>query len=226
MQNKVVRDLTVNDIAKRLAMCTGESSAVHARQIRHWSKPLDDGEREPQSVMDAVYRTHISLDSPTAPRLYNVRHLAAAALFHGLAASRLDVEGLRTVAHLLRNNRTPHDDARAWQSFQGGFSALANDGLSLAMMFAKRIADGERPDDWRIYLELMLTRDGEIERGCVTTAPKGAQGGWEWRTPELRVINLSAFLPCLFRDEFGRAAYPGGEVAPDGTAIVWPEAGT
>jgi len=191
-------EFTVKDIAERLALCTGEPPAFHARQLRHWAA---------SGVLDALYPSHTRGDGKTAPRVFNTRHLAGCLLLHFYAVQRSDVEFLAKVASLMRNRSIAVADTRVWTPNGGGFSPVASDGLSIAMHFARKIAEGENPREWMIFFRIHLTDDGEVKGGTFLTEDGLARersGALNFYWIEERTVNVSALLPCMFRDGEGK----------------------
>lgn len=181
--------LTVGEMAERLALCTGETSAFHGRQLRHWAQA---------GVLDALGPWHTRGQGVTAARVFTTRHLGGALLLHHFANQRADIEFLGTVARLMRNDSVAHDDARVWEDLGGAISKRATDGLAIALQFAQKIARGEKPKDWQIFLSLHLTRDGEAGAGSFTTNVHASPFSALW--VEQRILDASALLPCIFRD--------------------------
>lgn len=187
-------EFTVKDMADRLALCTGDTPAFHARQIRHWAAT---------GVLEELMPTRVQGYGKTAARVFNTRHLAGCLILHFYAGQRGDVEFLSTVAGLMRNSTLDHGDPRILDENNPEKSAVTTDGLGLAMHFARKIARGEKASDWTIYLQISLTRDGTLRAGSLTNSPSTSSTlNYNW--VEERTLNVSALLPCMFRGEDGK----------------------
>lgn len=187
-------EFTIKDLADRLAMCTGDTPAFHARQLRHWAAT---------GVLDELMPTDVRGTGKTAARVFNTRHLAGCVLLHFYAGQRSDVEFLSSVATLMRNATLDRSDPRILDEKKSEKTPITTDGLGLAMHFARKIARGEKAKDWEIFFHISLTRNGDAEAGSFTTkkAPKTSALGLHW--VEHRTLNASALLPCIFCDENG-----------------------
>jgi hypothetical protein len=117
------KKMTVKDMAYRLAVATGQSETLHARQVRHWAQHdlfgFEDLER--------------SGDSRTASYFYNDRHLAAARLYALFTAMGWNIDQLREVSRKIKNiasndaPRIEHD----------GFCEIERNGLKVVVDAAK-----------------------------------------------------------------------------------------
>ncbi len=191
-------DFTVKDLAERLALCTGDTPTFHARQVRHWAA---------NGIMDAIGPWTFRGEGKTAARVYTPRHLAACIILHHYASQRADIDFLKSVCNVMRNDQFDHDDERIYTKGDGvTFRTVswAGDGLATAIRFAREIAktEGGRTTDWLIYLSLSLDRDGALKGGAFSTGEK-SHGLIDSISPERRTLNVSLLLPCMFRDADG-----------------------
>jgi hypothetical protein len=186
-------EFTVAELAERLALCTGDAPAFHARQIRHWAA---------SGVMDAIGATMMRGDGRTAARVFSTTHLFGARILHHFAAQRGDVEFLTAVALLFQNVKRPDGDPRFWKS---DYEPVASTGLATAIHFARQIALGGDPNEWLIYYTLHLTSDGTCQGGTFSVEPF-TRSAFSYHWVEQRIVNVSAMLPCLFRTRDGQLA--------------------
>ena len=199
MSDRKPIDFTVKDLAERLALCTGDTPSFHARQLRHWAA---------NGVMDAIGPWTYRGEGVTAARVYTPRHLAGCIILHHYASQRADIDFLKSVCNVMRNDQFSRDDARIYLH-EDGYTyrtvGWAGDGLATAMRFAREIAktEGGRTTDWLIYLSLSLDRDGSLKGGAFATEPR-SHGLIDSIYPERRTLNVSLLLPCMFRDADGQ----------------------
>ncbi|MBA4610754.1 hypothetical protein H1W37_03765 [Stappia taiwanensis] len=180
------KKMTVKDMAYRLAVATGQSETLHARQVRHWAQHglfgFEDLER--------------SGDSRTASYFYNDRHLAAARLYALFTAMGWNIDQLGKVSRLIKN--IGQDDAPKIDI--GGAWKIERNGL-------KVVVDAAKAGDFDWCFGVYSDERGTVHGGSMMRA--SATGPSELRhsfAPVFTVIALGPLFRRLFTPDAGGEA--------------------
>ncbi|WP_267356478.1 MULTISPECIES: hypothetical protein [unclassified Methylobacterium] len=172
--------MTVAEVVERLVAIGAADEVLLAGQIRNWSRRGLYGPLETRGT------------GPTAPKVFDEKHLVMTRIFSILSRLGMDATHLSVVARLL--NKTPYDAAPVGESYEPGLPVVI-----------KSYKAGERNWRFRIYSDEW----GNI-RGGGLTPDEVPHPLMQMRYPIHHTIEAPAIFGGLFTPELPELS-AGGE---------------